>query len=45
MDEILFRGKRLKDGVWVLGNLTRDIKGHYRIQFNPKSFSCVVTKE
>lgn len=42
---ILFRGKRLKDGVWVFGNLTSDVKGHYRIQFSPKSFSCVVTKE
>lgn len=40
--EIKFRGKRLKDDIWVYGLLTNDMKGHYRINFDPKSFSCVV---
>ena len=40
--EIKFRGKRLKNDIWVYGLLTNDMKGHYRINFDPKSFSCVV---
>lgn len=39
---IKFRGKKLKDNSWVYGLLTNDMKGHYRINFDPKSFSCVV---
>ena len=40
--QIKFRGKKLKDNSWVYGLLTNDMKGHYRINFDPKSFSCVV---
>lgn len=40
--EIKFRGKKLKDNSWVYGLLTNDMKGHYRINFDPKIFSCVV---
>lgn len=43
--EILFRGKRVKDGTWVEGLLTKDIKGHIRIQYNHRYFSVVVNPE
>lgn len=43
--EIKFRGKKLKDNIWVYGLLTNDMKGHYRINFDPKSFSCVVKED
>lgn len=42
---IKFRGKKLKDNSWVYGLLTNDMKGHYRINFDPKSFSCVVNED
>ena len=43
--EIKFRAKKLKDNIWVYGLLTNDMKGHYRINFDPKSFSCVVKED
>lgn len=43
--EIKFRGKKHKDNTWVYGLLTNDMKGHCRINFDAKSFSCVVKEE
>ena len=40
--EIEFRGKSYKDNTWIQGYLTRDLKGHYRIQFDVKCFSVVI---
>ena len=43
--EILFRGKKSKDGMWVEGFLKKDVKGHFRIQFDPACFTVVVNPE
>lgn len=43
--EILYRGKRIKDGKWVEGLPTKDVKGHVRIQYDPAYFSVVVDPE
>lgn len=40
--EIEFRAKKNIDNSWVYGLLTNDMKGHYRINFDVKYFSCVV---
>ena len=42
MREIKFRGKRLDNGEWIVGLLTLDVKGHYRIQYDPMCFSVLV---
>lgn len=44
MREIKFRGKT-KDGVWVYGLLTKDVKGNFRIQYNPMNFSTIIIPE
>lgn len=43
--EIKFRAKKNKDNSWVYGLLTNDMKGHYRINFDAKYFSCIVKSE
>ena len=43
--EILFRGKQVKDRKWVEGLLTKDVKGHFRIHYDPAYFSVVVDPE
>jgi len=44
MREILFRGKTNKQ-LWVYGNLTVDVGGHSRIQFDARQFAVVVNPE
>ena len=44
MREIKFRGQKLNNE-WIKGLLNKDIKGHYRIQFNLKSFAVVVKEK
>lgn len=43
--EIKFRGKAKKDGRWLLGFLSKDARGQFRIQFDVKCFSAAVIPE
>ena len=45
MRDILFRAKSNKTGKWLDGLLTKDQKGHFRIQFDPVRFSEIVISE
>ena len=45
MRDILFRAKSNKTGKWLEGLLTKDQKGHFRIQFDPVRFSEIVISE
>ena len=45
MNDILFTGRCKKDKKWIEGLLTKDLKGHSRIQFDVKYFSVVVDTE
>jgi uncharacterized phage protein (TIGR01671 family) len=42
MREIEYRGWDSHNKRWVYGLLLMDVKGHYRIQYDPRQFSVIV---